>query len=463
MRKILLSSILAFSLFSCDDSLDRNPNDSLVSDTAYASVDDLQLGLNGVFGSYSNTSVITFNSIFTDECKIGGDNGGQQVNLYNQVLNPTEGNANAIWNGRYSVINKASRILAAASNINPAEGQESQYNNILGQCYAIRALAHLDLLNHYTEDPTDLNSLAVPYVDFVVTTSDFLSRNTVAEVRDGIIADLDMAASLIDNTSVFFATDNFITAVRAKVLFLTGDYPNAITYCDELIADVPLVADPSLYASIFDDSSEDEIIFKRLRTSAEAFIGGVWYFTGTGGAFMEMSNKVYNSLDPDDSRFDVLVDTGLTDPVNNLHFIGKYPGKGGVNYFNDEKIFRVAEFYLIKAECQARMTLFTESASTLNTLRNSRYAVTPAQLSYANLVDACNTILNERVFELAYEGHRYVDLKRLRSVVNYGIVRDPADCGGASPCTLGVTDNRFTLPIPQAEMDSNPNMVQNDY
>jgi hypothetical protein len=41
-------------------------------------------------------------------------------------------------------------------------------------------------------------------------------------------------------------------------------------------------------------------------------------------------------------------------------------------------------------------------------------------------------------------------------------VRDPADCGGASPCVLGVTDHRFTLPIPQSEMDTNGNMTQND-
>lgn len=464
MRKIILSLIVVFSLFSCEDSLDRNPNDSLISDTAYRTVDDLQLGLNGVFGSYSNTSIITFNSIFTDECKIGVDNGGQQVQLYNQVLNPTTGAANNIWVGRYSVINKACRIIAAASAITPTADQQAQYDNIIGQCYAIRALCHLDLLNHYTEDPTDLNSLAVPYTDFVLSTSDFLPRNTVAEVRDKILDDLVVAEGLINNSDIYFATDNFITAVRAKVLFLTGDYDNAITYCDDLINAIPLTTAAS-YSAMFDDSSDDEMIFKRLRTNAEAFIGGVWYFTGTGGAFMEMSNKVYNSLDPNDARFNVLVDTGLTDPANNLHYIGKYPGKGGVNYFNDEKILRVAEFYLIKAECQALSTTYTyaDSYGTLNTLRSSRYNVAPAPISYNNDVDAANAILNERVFELGYEGHRYVDLKRLRNVVNYGIVRDGADCGGASPCTLGVTDNRFTLPIPQAEMDTNPNMVQNDY
>ena len=80
--------------------------------------------------------------------------------------------------------------------------------------------------------------------------------------------------------------------------------------------------------------------------------------------------------------------------------------------------------------------------------------------SFSNLEDAINEILTERRLELAYEGHRYIDLKRTRSITNDGIDRDGADCGGSIPCNLIATDYRFTFPIPVAELNANTNITQ---
>ncbi len=68
------------------------------------------------------------------------------------------------------------------------------------------------------------------------------------------------------------------------------------------------------------------------------------------------------------------------------------------------------------------------------------------------LLDA---ILVERRRELAFEGHRWHDLKRR----NLPIVRG-ADCS-ATQCELPADDYRFTLPIPQVELAGNVNMEQN--
>lgn len=469
MKRLILSMALLLSLASCDEALDRLPNDSLTSETAYRTVGDLQLGLNGVMISYSTLGTITFNSIITDEVKIGADNGGQQVSLYNMILDPQEGNAAGIWNGRYVAINRANRIIAAAAGITPSAAEQNQYNNILAQCYFIRALAHLDLMNHYSPNTMDLTGLAVPYIDFVPPTTAQLPRNTVAEVRDGILASLDMADDLLPASAddVYFATSEAIEFTRAKIKFLTGDYTGALVHADNLILgqngfDAQPLADVVQYPAIFDDTDNTEVIFKRRRTQLEGFIGGVWYFTGTGGAFLEMSNKMYNSL-PGDVRDNVLFDAAASDPADNFHLINKYPGSSGFLYLNDEKVMRMSEMYLIKAECHARLTQFTEAADAIKAIRDARTGGPTTADVYTTLQQAANAILDERFVELAYEGHRYVDLKRLRNVTNTGIVRDPADCGGAAPCELSVSDRRFTLPIPQAEMDTNSNMVQNDY
>lgn len=456
MKKLILSLSLALTLFSCNT--DNLPKDALISDTAYKTVADLQLGLNGAFSTYSNTSIITFNSIFTDECKIGADNGGQQVNLYNQELDPSSGTSAGIWSGRYAAINRYSRIIAAAQNIVPKPTELVQYNNILGQCYAMRALCHMDLLEHFTVDPTDLTSEAVPYINFVVG-SEQLPRNTVAEVRDGIIADLELARPLITNSDIYFVTSNFIDFVKGKTLFITGDYSAAMTNIQTVIDDKPL-ADATQYVAMFSDADNTEVIFKRKQTQNETFVGGVWYFTGTGGAFMEMSNYMYNQLDNTDVRYGVLFDQPNSDPAINLHLINKYPGNG-IPFLNDQKIMRVSELYLIKAECEARLGQLGNAALSIKAVRDARYSAGTPVDTYADLAAAATVILKERNLELGYEGHRYVDLKRLRFVTNVGIVRDPLDCGGASACTLGINDPKFTLPIPQTERDTNANMSQN--
>ena len=467
MKRLILSMALLLSLASCDEALDRLPNDSLTSETAYRSVADLQLGLNGVMISYSTLGINTVNSILSDEVKIGADNGGQQVSLYNMILDPQEGNSNGIWTAHYRAINRANRIIAAAAGITPAANEVNQYNNILAQCYFIRALSHLDLMNHYSPNTMDLTGIAVPYIDFV-NTSTQLPRNTVAEVRDGILASLQLADDLLPASSsdIYFATAKAIEFTRAKVKFLTGDYTGALVHADNLILGqngftaTPL-ANATQYANMFADTDNTEIIFKRRRTQLEGFIGGVWYFTGTGGAFLEMSNKMYNSL-PGDVRDNVLFDAAGSNPSIDLHLINKYPGSSGFLFLNDEKVMRMSELVLIKAECHARLSQWTAAADAVKAIRDARSgASTPVDV-YANLQQAANAILAERFVELAYEGHRYVDIKRLRNVVNAGIVRDPADCGGAAPCELGVSDARFTLPIPQAEMDANANMVQNN-
>jgi len=460
MKKLILTFSLFFVLISCSDNLDRLPNDSLIAETAYQNYSDLQLGLNGVFGSYNHRNIITFNSIFTDECKIGADNGGQQVNLYNQVLDPQEGTSASIWTNHYTTINRANRIIEAAASITPSAADRAGYDNLLAQCYAIRALCHFDLLNHFTKDTYNLTSVAVPYVDFVNTGVN-LQRNTVTEVRDGILDDLDTAEALLSNTNVYFVTADFLDFLRSKIYFVTGNFPLAISHADNVISSKPL-ANRSEYVDLFTDSSNAEVVFKRRRIQTENFIGGIWFFTGTGGAFMEMSNKVYNTLNPSDVRSDVLFNAVDSDPSINLHLINKYPGSSGFLYLNDEKVMRVSELYLIKAECQARLTLYVDAAATIKQIRDARFGTSTVQDVYSNFADAATAILAERFVELAYEGHRYVDVKRLRSAVNLGIVRDPADCGGASPCVLGVTDHRFTLPIPQSEMDTNGNMTQND-
>ncbi|WP_442265475.1 RagB/SusD family nutrient uptake outer membrane protein [Tenacibaculum sp. ZS6-P6] len=456
IKKIFLGLALASStlFISCDEQLDILPNDSLLPETAFQNVTDLQNGLNAAYSQYDNSS-ITLNSIFTDNTKVGVDNGGQQLNLHGLVMNPNTGIAQTIWITRYRMINYASRVIQAFPTVDKA-GQETAANHILGQARALRAFAHFELFQYFTPDYLDPNGLSVPAVDFVVTTEN-LTRNTVSEVLQAIQADLTAASGLLDATQTDnrFVTADFITALRARIALFTGEYTTALSLANQLIAKYPL-ADQAQYRAMFLDQDNTEVIFKAARIQGDARPGFIWHFSG-GGPFIEMSNSFFNQLDPADIRYSTNLNVADSDPGANSHLINKYPGTA-LEFLADVKVFRVSEMHLIKAEAEARAGNYAASQMTIKGLRDARFGSNTTQPTYVNLNDALDFIFNERRIELAYEGHRWFDLGRLGK----GLNRASEDCASLdNACTLTPADQRFTLPIPASEINANPNLVQN--
>lgn len=467
MKKIFLIIVAAVGFISCET--EYLPKDQLSADTVYTNLKDLQDGMNGVMANYNPYPIINFNSIFTDECKIGCQSGGQEVTKYNMQLTAAV-NGNDIWVTQYRTINFANKIIVAAAGVPALTAADvATKNNILAQCYALRANCHLNLLSHYATTMEDPSALGVIYLDFVPAATAELPRNTVGECFAKMIADLDTAESLfpVSTPNKIFMNRNAVTFMRAKIALFTGDNPGAIANADLVInAFITTpgtefgLANTSQYVSMFADTDNSEVIFKAERKGNNAFIGGIWYFTGTGGDFMGLSNSMVNSLQNSDVRRDVVRDPVLSTTA--CPQIGKYLGSEGFPYMNDVKVMRVSEMYLVKAEAQAKLSQFTAASATMQTLVDARYGTNPSPVkAYTNLSNAILDILEERKVELAFEGHRYVDLKRLRAVSNTGILRNPLDCGGAAPCELSPSDDRFTMPIPLAEMNANSAMVQN--
>ena len=461
MKKIIYTIIITTTfLFSCSDQLDRIPIDDLAEDQAFKTVSDLQNGLRGFIGNLNLSNTIGFNSIFTDNCRLGVDNGGQQLNTINQILDAQTG-APAVWANRYKVINDINRLLAASTNITPSLAEVNTYNNILAQSHAFRAYAHHELLLYYGLDVMNPSAPGVPYQE-IVSDTDTPSRLTTAEVAMKIEADLALASSLLPSSQndINFVTQDFITFLRARMALYTGDYANAITLCTNLINDYPL-ANTTQYSNMFNgDSDTTEVIFKYDNVQGFNFnIAGTWIFTGTGGNFVEMSAGLRNLLSPNDVRSSVLLDPSSSAAVN---IIGKYPPGASSLYINDFKAMRISEIYLIRAEAYARSATpqFNLAAADVNAIRVARFASPPPTAAFNNEIEAITGIKAERRLELAYEGHRYIDAKRYKNILNIGIERDPSDCPGGIPCTVPVSSNKFILPIPQAEINANTNITQ---
>lgn len=487
IKNIFLTLGVVAGLASCNDAIEIDQPGRLDADAAFQTVADLQSGLFGVYDNYDISTDIAFQSIFTDELSIGFDNGGQGLADYGFVLNAGSTAPATFWTNGYDQLNSASRLIEAAQNLDPEEIAENQdlYDQVLGEAYALRAWGHFTLLSYFSTDYTDNSALSIINLDFVPTIDQQLLRNTNGETFDLIASDLTLANGLMgdDTSNRTRINKDFILALRARIAAYRQDYPLAGSLSQRLIDKYPL-ANRAEYEAMFLDESDGEVIFKLERTNNDNYDGqgatgspaaGGWAgarfafvdATLSGSPYFEMGRSLFNIIDPSDIRYDVNVAPSSVidpdyevnqDPALDILVIQKYPGSEGQPLMNDLKIFRASEMFLIRAEAAAALGNLDDAAGFLKDIRDARLGEDTAILSFATQTEAFAAILDERRVELAFEGHRYFDLKRLGSRANQGVLKDPIDCAFNGACTLSADDFRFTLPLPIVEFNANPGL-----
>lgn len=458
MKKIFAILLMLSMVFtSCDDAYNIAPDDEILESNAITSVADLEKAILGVYATISGSNIVSYSSRFTDDLRLPADNRGQGVQVHTWNIIPDNGAVTGIWSNMYAVINRANRLLDVIDGV-PANTDDeiATKERIKAECYAARALSHFDLLRFYGQSYTDGTKLGVPNVDYVVV-FDQLSRNTVAENYTLIEQDLQTAADMLDvsftdNTRF---TLNAINALRARVALYKGDYAKAIEYSTSVIDSAPL-ATAAEYADIWTDASEAEVVFKLKRTNNDGFIGTLYQDTN-GDIFFYMSDDLLGEFlgtSVNDPRFAVNLD--LPNSTSAEPVIGKYLGTEANPGLNDVKVFRSSEMYLIRAEAYANQDKLISAAADMDLLRTARASfATPA---YTTKQEAIDDIMSERRIELAFEGHRFFDLKRSNS----GFDRSANDCAAASgACSITSSDHRWVLPIPQQEIFANDNIQQN--
>ena len=116
--------------------------------------------------------------------------------------------------------------------------------------------------------------------------------------------------------------------------------------------------------------------------------------------------------------------------------------------YRDAVVFRLAEMYLIKAECQLKTG--GNALATLNELRSIR-AIAGKDNSRSGTV-TIDTVLEERAIELCGEQQRWFDLKRTGKLIEYVTARNAQ----ASP---NIKPFHVYRPIPDAQLNACTNVV----
>lgn len=497
------------AIVSCNDAIDIVQDGEINPDLTLTTVNNLENYLNGaVYNSMDHSSAIKYTSLFTDELRIGPSNTGQDLANFRWVITPNNGYASAIWGENYTTINRVNTLVAASEKITPATTDETSiFRSTVAEARAIRALAYLNLMTYFSTDTKNDNALGVMLPLKPMSITEVLPRVSNSQVWAAMEADLNFAYQNIEipvgnpptvrRPKPLFMSKAAVSAIRARMYLYRGNYPMAKQYAQQAITDaaLPMTAatpvpagtpgsaawntafytatgGPSPYRQMWVDTIPGENIFKLARPSTGNLSGiaALWTTntTNIGGAplwttGLNLFNLYTNTLN--DVRRYAFVDPTST---TNVYVIDKYPGKLTTPLRNDIKLFRVTEMQLILAECAANGAP-TDLATAANIIRNIRQArnmstTVPVPVPvYTTVQQALRDILVERRVELAFEGHRFIDIKRLGQVAGVSIDRNAGDdrLNSATPLTLPLSDYRWTLPIPANEINGNPTIQQN--
>ena len=452
---IYISALISLVLFgSCNKQLSLKPTDVILSEDALKNMDDLKAAMFGVYAA--NTAALNkiyIASILADETNVGGGNRGQGLPTFKWQYTSEEDVHNADFATYYSMINGINEILLVIDAIPTNSSTDvSNKKRIKAELTALRGIAHYEVLTRFMSAGYDPNGLGVPIMLQPSLTAQ-PARATVGDVITQVKTDLTVGRneSTIPNApdDITRLSQATIAAYQARIGLLTRNWADAITYAKQakLLSGAPLATGNDFF-DYWADINEMESLWNYHNTYAQ----GYWYDTN-GDVFFNPSNKLVNDYDQNnDIRFYAF----CVNAAGTALSISKYPGSSEGPQINDLKLVRSAELYLNLAEAYAHQNNLDSAQAYLDTLRAARingYSSVP----FTGQADAISQVIDERFKEFCFEGYRFFDLKRN----SLPIQRESDDVQSPNWQTMPANSYLFAMPIPQHEMFSNKNMVQN--
>lgn len=457
IKNIYLKYTLLFSLLlvtiSCTK-LDFKPSDYIDPEKAFRNAGDINLGL---IGSYAllNSTVIINNSIVSDEVTLPTENTSSNTDAYRWQYTAANGSVTALYSTYYSAIDRINRALRGMDLLTFTGADVEISNRYRGELLALRAFVHFELLRSYASAYQN-DALGVTYSK--VPTFEYLARDNFQTDVAAMKADFTAAKALIpatfnDKTRI---TKTAVSAMQARLALYEKNWADAITYSTEVINAVPL-ATRTQFPTIWTDASSTEVVWKLGRVADDARTGAVYYQQTGGMVLYAPAFKLINTFDKvNDIRYASYIKFDPTRTgTKSQYLVNKYAGTTASPGMADIKLFRTAEMYLIRAEARAEST--GDAAGDLNVLRASRITGYTNEV-FANKEALIAAIYTERFKELAFEGHRFFDLKR-RNLPVERLAADAVNASGA--VTLLPTKAQYSFPIPAQEIAINKNAVQN--
>ncbi|NAW52032.1 RagB/SusD family nutrient uptake outer membrane protein [Elizabethkingia argentiflava] len=496
------------SMISCRDAIDIVQPGEMTDENTFRDISDLNFYLNGIYNTVDPRNEIYISAVLSDELKPGKSSGGQEFKQHRFFFDSSDDFSADTWLAYQKVINRVNRMLEVAKKINPSKDQV-KYNQIIGQARALRAFAYLQLETYYSEDMKNDNALGVILFKQVPSMYEKLPRSKNIDIYALMEEDLNFAYVNVQDKGVnqYYIDKSVVNAIRARFYLYRGKYDLAQKYAEEVVktsgltltkaTPISLVMDNKIlsigskpwqtafyannsfnpYRQMWGDINRGEVIFSLARpvystktsinelfnTNASDITGSPMWFWGRNlyNIFVNLPGDIRKYAYVDPTSIPKEGYTKLQNTREDQLVIDKYPGKSNAAIKNDFKIFRLSEMYFILAEAAIEQGDLIKAAQYIKEVRDARnYKGAVARPSYSNKKEALQDLLLERRVELALEGHRYIDLKRLGNAAGVTMDRNPTD-DIVEVGNLPNASYKYTFPIPNKEIQGNKNLVQN--
>jgi hypothetical protein len=478
----IAAGLALLALPSCEKFLDIEPESSgiAVTNTSADSVffktaADVEAALAGAYGDFKNEywqlDYFVNSDAQSDDAYAGGDNPDNfQIDEFQ--LDATNRNVSRDWAYLYATIGKCNTVINNVDAVTDPDLTAARKAEIVGEASFIRAMMYFQLVQLWGDVPLQLQEVkSISAAELAeIYPIIFPARSPEAEVYAQIIRDLEVAAASAAATASHkgYATKGAANTLLAYVYATREphDWAKVNEYCDAVIAGgYALLPD---YNELWDNQHENssEAIFEiNYQGGSTDGNWGTKIFRGLDWKkFNTPSNDLVRAFDAEGDLIRKNASVVFLDvsgkwsdenwPATMYPFINKYHNfqeGSDQNYI----FYRLADVLLLKAEALNELGDVQGAADLVNQIR-ARVDLAPTTAS--NQADMRLAIEKERRLELAFEAHRWFDLRRTgRAIPVMNAVTD----GQGQNLGYNVTPQRLYWPIPQAELDKNSKLTQN--
>ncbi len=471
--KIYCRILILLIASACNSILDKEPIATLDAGSFFQTEADAIQAVNAAykpltFSNDNNNFYWAFGVLAGDEAITGGD--GSRAGLVEidaLTHTPRTQEINDFWKLQYSGITQCNLVL---DKIKLISFNAISQKHITGEALFLRSYYYFLLTQVFGDVPL-FTTILPP--DQLRT-----PRTPVADIYLQLLIDCDRAADLLPDlqptSETGRATKGAALALAAKVCLYQKNWNKVIEYISRIKA-LNVYALVPHYEDNFGKKTQNnsESVWEIQHTNLELGIGNSlnqWWYSKkiTGGyGFAEATDalvKVYENDDPRRKYTIVMKDEDYfgveyKNSFSSTHYsVRKYlqadstvtqKADGDINY----TAIRYAEVLLWEAEALAESGKVTEAQIPLEIVRARArgQAVNPlTSLPKINTTDKktmIDAIRHERQVELGFEMHRFFDL------VRWGLAAQ-----AIPEFKIGKNE---VFPIPQTEIDLNPNLRQN--
>ena len=429
---LVCCSIVAV-LTSCDDFLDITPTGKVIATTG----EEYRALLTNEYKYFPKDRHMT--TVRTDELQLSGNTSSNDLDAYLDLWlwkddDPSPTTSYFSWRTYYHNIYIANYIIEHQHEITNAKADE--ISQLVGEAYMMRAYDLFLLVNLYAEPYTHCTPATTRGVPMLLEADvNAIPRcSSVEAVYQQVLADLTLAEQHM-NVSQWEQGKNYrfnkvaAQALRARTYLYMGRWQEALTAAQAVIA---------AHGDLVDLNATDALLPDDYQ-SAENIV-----------ALEQFSSNLSTVINQPSKDFLALYRSG--DQRKSTYY--KRATSTTYSLLKSEGYcsFRSAEAYLTAAEAEAQLGNTANAIELLKPLLAKRLNTT-AYNEAIELMTAMNQsqllqeIYDERGRELAFEGHRWYDLRR---------TTQPALTRTYKGETYTLTPDKYTMRFPTEAVESNP-------